>query len=96
MEDETQTQEHVADEELRLLEAMAAVSKGMQQVRGRAHTLLTTRNARLTTHPPRQMNQVLSTLNRQSVELSQELATAERQMVRACTHVLCVEREAAY
>ncbi|GAB9464714.1 hypothetical protein Gpo141_00002140 [Globisporangium polare] len=47
----------VADEELRLLEAMAAVSRNMQQ-----------------------MNQVLGTLNRQTVELSQELATAERQM----------------
>lgn len=30
------------------------------------------------------MNQVLGTLNRQTVELSQELATAERQMVRVC------------
>lgn len=35
-----------------------------------------------------QFNRVLTTLNRQTVELSQELATAERQMVRAL--LLCV------
>ncbi|TMW62385.1 hypothetical protein Poli38472_009878 [Pythium oligandrum] len=46
-----------SEEELRLLEAMAAVSQGMQQ-----------------------LNQVLTKLNRQAVELSTELRTAERQM----------------
>ncbi|KAF1774512.1 hypothetical protein JG687_00002518 [Phytophthora cactorum] len=49
--------EDVAEEELRLLEAMASVSTAMQQ-----------------------FNQVLAKLNRQTVELSKELGTAERQL----------------
>ncbi|RLN66924.1 hypothetical protein BBJ29_004874 [Phytophthora kernoviae] len=49
--------EDVAEEELRLLEAMNNVSTSMQQ-----------------------FNQVLAKLNRQTVELSKELGTAERQL----------------
>ncbi|EEY70043.1 uncharacterized protein PITG_06603 [Phytophthora infestans T30-4] len=49
--------EDVAEEELRLLEAMADVSTAMQK-----------------------FNQVLAKLNRQSVELSKDLGTAERQL----------------
>lgn len=100
--------EQVADEELRLLEAMAAVFRGMQQVhlidcvavhaRVCIGVLTRRHNMRL------QMNGVLGTLTRQTVELSQELATAERQMVRASTRIayishpytaltpVCVER----
>ncbi|CAH0487313.1 hypothetical protein KXD40_005034 [Peronospora effusa] len=49
--------EDAAEEELRLLEAMANVSTSMQQ-----------------------FNQVLTKLNQQTVELSKELGTAERQL----------------
>ncbi|KUF89823.1 hypothetical protein AM587_10013136 [Phytophthora nicotianae] len=78
--------EDVAEEELRLLEAMANVSTAMQQVRMPSSCItrcLQSKKERvIDTFLRCQFNQVLAKLNRQTVELSKELGTAERQLVR--------------